>query len=177
MTTPSSFDLSRALATIHSRVTDADREAQAKLNSDGRNLLSQKLVQNRIAIARAQEKAVLANLGALNVTTPASELERRRIEMSLDRLSELYAEQGRYAEAVDVTPNPERRKWFEMIKGAIDRDPAERCECPTETIINRKTNSSIRQSPFQKIANIYNPKTGRLGALHVCRACGFSNVI
>jgi len=171
---PEEFSLSHALSSIRSRITPEQRNAQDELNRKGRNLLNQRLMENRIAIARERERAVLDNLPVIEAMTEGQEKDEG-LRQTFGRLGELYAEQGRYDEAIEVTPDDSHRKYFQLIKDALDRDDAEKCECPHELIVNRAQNMTIRQSPRHMIAEVYNPKTRRMAQLRVCRACGHAN--
>jgi hypothetical protein len=165
------FNLDKALHAISSRVTDEQREEQEKMNHAGRLVLAANSMERRVSLARAQEQGILEQIRLLE-TLPESHLRTNRISAALDRLSELYAEQGRYEEAIEVTPNEERRAQYQQILNAIERPDHELCECPPETMINRKTNAQIKQPMMQRLGSVVSLKHGHLVTLKVCRACG-----
>jgi hypothetical protein len=169
----SDFDLNKALRAISSRVTDDQREEQAKLNARGRAMLAVNSMEYRVSLAQAQEQAVLEQINLLEAL-PDSQLKNDRISVALDRLSELYAEQGRYEEAIEVTPNEARREQFRLTLQAIDRTDGQTCNCPPEQFIDRKNNSNFKQSTMQNLGQVVSREHGRLVRLKVCRKCGFA---
>jgi hypothetical protein len=167
----SEFNLTKALNAIASRVTDEQREEQEKLNQAGRARLLANSMENRISLAKAQERSVLEQIDLLQ-TLPESFTKTVRLNNALDRLGELYAQQGKYANAIEVTPTVERRRQYQLILDAIDRPDTEVCDCPPETIINRKNNTNFKQPMMQRMTNIVSLKHGREVTLKVCRSCG-----
>jgi tetratricopeptide (TPR) repeat protein len=112
------FNLNKALQAISSRVTDEQRVEQDELNRQGRQRLAMNSFENRIARAKAQEKGILEQVDLLK-QLPESFTKTNRMTTALDRLGELYAEQGRYEEAIEVSPSPERREHYQQVLDAI----------------------------------------------------------
>lgn len=167
----SEFNLNNALQAISSRVTDEQRDEQEKMNHAGRLVLAVNSMERRVSLAKAQEIAVRESIANLE-REPESELKTQRLLVLLGRLSELYAEQGRYEEAIEVSPNDDRREQYQRTLDAIETPDGEVCECPPETIVNRKTNAQIRQPMLQRLGQVVSLKHGRLVSLKVCRSCG-----
>ena len=167
------FDLKHVLNVIGSRVTDEQRQEQAELNRIGRTRLNQNSVEQRISRAKAQEISVLDSIDMLR-TLPDSELKTTRLNNALDRLGELYAEQGRYAEAVGVTRDERRRAVYERTLAALTTPDGSTCECPDEIVTDRKTNDRIRVPAMQRMGQIVS-NDGRLVTLKTCRFCDYSN--
>lgn len=169
----SDFNINKALRAISSRVTDEQRDEQQKMNHAGRLVLAANSMEQRISLAQAQEISVRESIALLE-PEPESELKTQRLNILLDRLGELYAEQGLYEKAIIVTPTAGRREQYRRTLEAIQTPDGESCECPPEIIVDRKRNAHIRQSMMQKLGSVVSPDHGRLVTLKVCRSCGFS---
>lgn len=167
------FNLNKALSAISSRVTDEQRVEQDELNRQGRARVAANSMENRISLAKAQEKGVLDQIKLLE-NLPDSFTKSSRMDNSLDRLGELYAEQGLYEQAIEVTPSPERRDRYQMILNAIETPDGDTCECPPEQFVDRRKNAHIRQPAMQNLGQFVSLKHGRLVNLKVCRYCGFA---
>jgi hypothetical protein len=170
----SDFDLKKALRAIANRFTFERRLEQEELSKQGRARLAANSMENRIALAEAQEISVRETIHLLE-GEPESDLKQQRLTTALDRLSELFAEQGRYEEAIEVTPNDARREHFQQILSAIQNIDGETCDCPPEMIVDRKKNTNFRQPAMQNLGQVVSLDHGRLVRLKVCRMCNFVN--
>jgi hypothetical protein len=167
------FDLAKALKSISAnRDLDPMREQMAEATRVGRQRIKQDSADQRIARAKAQELSILDSLEMLQ-TLPDSDLKTVRINNALGRLGELYAEQGRWAEAVSVTEDPARRAMYEETLAAITTPIESVCECPDDIIFDHTKQTRIRQKAMQPVGQIVDD--GRLVTLKTCRKCGFSN--
>jgi hypothetical protein len=168
------FDLKQALAGISSRYTDAERAEQERLNKLGRNLLDQNLYQNRIANAHSNELAVRGNIEAIE-QMPEGKAKETRLSMARERLAELFAQEGQYAAAIALSGDEKRRKVYQLIEKAVNEDDDKRCDCPIETIVDRKAGITIRQSTMQTVEKVVSLRHKRVVTLKLCRKCGFAN--
>jgi hypothetical protein len=148
------------------------REQMAEATRVGRQRIKQDSADQRIARAKAQELSILDSLEMLQIL-PDSDLKTLRINNALGRLGELYAEQGRWVEAVSVTEDPTRRAMYEETLAAITTPDDATCECPDEIVFNAAKQSRFRQPAAQRIGTII--LDGRLVTLKKCKDCGFVN--
>lgn len=168
------FNIDKALQAISSRVTDEQREEQQKMSHAGRLVLAANSMERRISLAKAQEKSVKESIDFLE-KEPESELKTQRLTILLDRLGELYAEQGLYEKAIIVTPTVARREQYQQTLDAIETPDGEVCECPPKIVVDRKRNTHIRQSTMQNLGKVVSLEHGRLVDLKVCRNCSHSD--
>jgi hypothetical protein len=167
------FDLQKALASIAAnRDLDPMRAEMAEATRIGRNRLKQNTAAQRIARAKAQEVSILDSIDLLE-KLPDSDLKTLRLKNAMGRLGELYAEQGRWAEAVGVTEDAARRAMYEEILAAITTPDDSICPCPDDVITDRVKQSYFRQPAMQRVGQIVHEN--RLITLKRCRKCGFSN--
>ena len=166
------FNINKALKAISARVTDTQREEQNKLNIAGRTRLKQNAIQNQIARAAAQELAVRDSIRMLE-SEPDSEIKTLRLRNLIERLAELYSQQGLYEDAAATTLDDARREVYQRSADAIAKPDNEVCNCPPEIVTDRAKQRHIRVDSTQKVETLV--RNGKPVSLRVCRTCGDVN--
>lgn len=168
------FNLDTALTAINARNTDEMRTEQERVTREIVGKLGTRLnpnsAENRMNRASEQEKAILTQI-ALLTSEPESELKQNRLFQALNRLSELLAEQGNYADAVQVCPDAAQRAYYQSVTAAITRPDDECCDCPADSYIS--DNRQITSPAELKIDEIV--VGGVTKSLYQCRICGLKN--
>lgn len=165
------FNLKKALKAIEASRTDEQVQEQDALNAVGRSGLDPSSPQERIARAKQFEDDIRAQIDFL-VGEPDSEVKTMRLNTAFDRLGELLAEQGDYAQAAVISKTPERREHYKQILKAINRPNDKVCKCEPDTIVDR-ANGVEFQSPASMIIEQIVDEDGNLLNLERCRKCGF----
>jgi hypothetical protein len=131
--------------------------------------------------ARMTEAERLVGRGALLEQTARGNLEQsfgvkgkeeeRRLAKS--QLAESLAMQGRYAEAAEVHPDKEQRKYYRDIAVAIEKPDDEKCDCGDRRAKMNDTELSI--TPRFERARIFSPVHNDVVSLVECSKCGHWN--
>ena len=161
------FDINKALDAAQASRTPDELADEQKQNNLLRENLKENTNANRVATAIAQEDGVRAQITMLQ-GEPPSELRTTRLNIALDRLSELLADQGRYTEAIAITPNMARKAEFTRISEAIAKPNDEVCLCTDE-----QANSPRGMVTMPAIVSIATLADGR--QLTRCHKCGAMN--
>lgn len=173
------FNLDQALSAISARNTEEMRAEQERATREIVEALGDRLnpnsVENRIKRAQVQEKDILLQIALLTNEHHSglvqSPIREARLVQALNRLSELLAEQGKYAAAVEVCPDAERRAFYQSLTAAIVRPDDEFCDCPADFYISggKQTTSLAELKVDEIIVN------GETKSLYQCRKCLVKN--
>lgn len=161
------FSIKNTLAAIDRRsekLSPAPPESRVNPNS----------FANRIARAKQNEQAVRAQIELLR-GEKNSELKQARLAVAFERLAELYAEQGDYRSAIEVTQDPKRRAVYEAAIEAIERPDDEICDCPSERTYDSAAKREIALRPQVVTETIVSEKHNRLVDVELCSRCGHRN--
>lgn len=124
--------------------------------------------------AAAVERSAQAHLDHLHIRP---HVDLKHVKAASAQLAEAWAMQGRFSEAAELHPNPERSQRFQRIAEAIERpddDPG--CKCPVERQADPAQNGRmVTITPNNITEIVYSPKHRRLMPLVECR-CGDANV-
>jgi len=161
------FRLASALAAIEKRRQESAVDPPVQRQIDPASSAE------RIARAKAFEKDIRAQIVFLE-TLPNGPLKTARMQKALDRLGELAAEQGSFAEAATISRTTERRHHYQAIVDAIEVDDAETCQCPDERIIDRRQGVEFLQPAMLPIDTLVVPGGGTR-QLFRCSKCGYQN--
>ena len=172
------FDLEKALAAAKERQTADDLARQDEATQELRKAIASTNDANvRLARAKEHETAVLTQIAMLT-QLPESELKQSRLRTALDRLSEVVAEQGRYAEAASITPNFACREEYllkdKALCDAAAGESAKRCDCADDVI--ESANGRTLIDPIQHVEDVYSPERNAVVPLMRCGKCGFLNL-
>ena len=167
------FLLTKALAAISERQTEADTQRQDELNIAGRGRIDPASPGARIARAKQFEADIIEQLRFLQ-GEPQTDVVKMRTQTAMDRLGELAAEQGDYKRAATISSSPERRSHYKDIYNAIKRSNDKECDCPDELIVDRANGKEFRQPSMVLADSIIGPD-GNLLNLDRCSKCLFLN--
>lgn len=173
------FDLEKALAAAKERQTADDLARQDEATQELRKAIASTNDANvRLARAKEHEAAVLTQIAMLT-QLPETELKQSRLRTALDRLSEVVAEQGRYAEAASITPNFARREEYllkdkALCDAAAANDAAKRCDCADDVV--ESSSGRMLVDPIQHVEDVYSPSRNAIVSLMRCGKCGFLKI-
>lgn len=164
------FSLEQALDGISERYTPEMREKDEARNVELRGHIDPNSATNRIGRATAQMNVILEQIEFLK-TQPQSELKDVRMTNAVNHLGELFAEQGNYAEAINVTEDPRRRREYEATMIAIDVPDDAVCACTDDKAVNKNADVILptRIESGQIVAD------GKILSVLKCWKCGFRN--
>ncbi len=166
------FSIKSALKAIDSRVDPRAAIEREEMQKALAPHIDPETPENRIARAQANEIAVVEQIEMLR-NEPNTELKRTRLDTAFNRLGEIYAEQGKYHKAIEVTKDAVRRKAYRDILKAIERPDDQVCKCESRQFFDGKTETTI--NPTFIADSVISEKHGGVVQVHKCATCGFMN--
>ena len=89
------------------------------------------------------------------------------------QLADALAMQGKFAEAAEIHPDPERTEYFVSVVAALEMDDEEKCDCAD---LKAKMNDvELTITPRHEKARIFSPLHNDIVSLVVCQTCGHAN--
>ena len=135
----------------------------------------QRLAKASFTRARLTESERLIGRGRLLEMTARQNLARagERDTLPKTQLAEALAMQGRYVEAAETHPDPDRKSHFENIVRALEMDDSEKCNCEdTQAKVN---GVELSLTPRFESARIFSPVHNKVVSVIICSKCGHMN--
>ncbi len=159
---------------------ETENNRQATLSDLHLKGAKQSPAEERYAQAMLQEKAIRANLEAIN------EAEHpEAYQQTLLQLAEVLADQGKFDEALSVTAgvDDEAATHYQQLANGVAMDDEETCDCPPETTTLQERNArgeavtTTVEIPTEFVAGeVYSAEKGKVVAIMKCSKCGFTNI-
>lgn len=152
--------------------TDAQKAAEDARQAEFRQALHGRVKKS------AEERIVTRGIEVeLAVRASLPYVEPENLDFQKSKLAEAVAQQGRYAEAVEIEPDEAKASEYQAIQEAIERDDDETCDCPQVELVDDPLNpgKQVRIPNQETRALVYSPKHKKVMPLLTCR-CGHWNV-
>jgi hypothetical protein len=143
----------------------ADAEAQEIARASfGRGHLSE--AERLVGRGKLLEATARGNL-------KASGRHKEPRKLAESQLADALAMQGKYSEAAETHPDPERTKYFQRIIAALEMPDDKKCHCKDTTA--KIDDQNIAVTPRFERAKIFSPIHRELVSLVECSKCGHLN--
>jgi hypothetical protein len=123
--------------------------------------------------AKLSDAERMVGRGQLLETTARANIEAGGGELAMQQLADALAMQGRFVEAAETHPDPDRKLYFEKVVAALEMSDDEKCPCKDTRVKFGEREAAV--TPRFERGKIYSPIHNGIVSLVECSKCGHVN--